>query len=82
MLMLEKDGQDIILQWLEDQVASDYIIRRSSDPTNAGAFLDVTIEDGQPTDTLFRDRSDGSPLFWIVQGNGPKGGGLWGHYSR
>ena len=47
--------------------ATSYRVYRSPDPRSAGSFADVTIEDDDATDTLFRDGSAGDS-YWLVSG--------------
>ena len=55
---------------------------RSTDPTSAGSFIDVTGEDQDSTDCIFNDSSGSPVLFWIIEGIGPDGDGPWGHYGQ
>ena len=72
---------DVLLQWWNDPVCLEFLVWRSSDATSSGAFSDVTGEDPDPTDDSFLDSSGGSILYWIIQGRGTDGDGLWGHYG-
>jgi subtilisin-like proprotein convertase family protein len=76
-----KDGADVVLEWWDDPVCTEFVVWRSPDPTSGGSFVDVTGEDPDPTDTTFRDSSVGDVAYWIVQGRGPDGDGAWGHYG-
>jgi hypothetical protein len=78
---VDKDAGDVVLQWWDDPVCNEFRVWRSTDPSAAGAFSDVSSEDPDPTDTVFRDTSGGPLLYWIVQGRGPDGDGPWGHYG-
>jgi subtilisin-like proprotein convertase family protein len=76
-----KDADDALLEWFTDPVCIEFTVWRSSDPTTQEAFEDVTVEDPDPTDTLFLDTSDGNLLYWIIVGRGPDGDGPWGHFE-
>jgi hypothetical protein len=78
---VSKDGGEVVLEWWDDPVCTEFRIWRSADPSDSGMFSDVTSEDPDPTDNLFRDGSPGDMLFWIIQGIGPDGDGPWGHYG-
>lgn len=77
-----KEGAEVLLEWWSDPLCLTYQVWRSSDPTTASAFTDVTSEDPDPSDNLFRDASGGEFRCWIVVGEGPDGVGPWGHYGR
>ncbi len=76
-----EDGKTV-LRWWDDPVAAHYRAWRSNDPSSADNFSDVTSEDDDDTDAVFRDGTDAGFACWIVQGVGPDGDGPWGHYGR
>ena len=79
---VSKAGEGVLLEWLTDPVCLDFRIWRSSDPDEAGDFVDVTSEDADPTDTDFLDVSGHAILYWIIQAHGPDGNGVWGHFGQ
>ena len=81
IISVSKDAGDVILEWWDDPVCQDFMVWRSSDPSTSAAFDDVTSEDPDPVDYIFRDTSGGGLLYWIIQGSGPDGDGPWGHYG-
>jgi subtilisin-like proprotein convertase family protein len=81
LTQVSKQGEDVLLEWRGDMLCIDYGVWRASDPTSPAGFADVTVEDPDPTDTLFLDTSGGDLLYWIVIGHGPEGDGPWGHYE-
>jgi hypothetical protein len=81
-VMVNKSGGNIAVSWDPNALAVQYKIYRSSDPTSASAFNDVTTEDADLSDTIFLDRSDGEILYFIITADGPDGEGPWGHYSQ
>jgi len=79
---VSKAGGDVLLEWWENPLCVDHRIWRSSDPSGAGAFVDVTGEDPDSTDCMFQDGNGSSVLYWIIEGIGPDGAGPWGHYGQ
>ncbi len=79
---VSKSGGNIAVSWDPNALAVQYKVYRSSDPTSAGAFNDVTAEDADLSDTIFLDRSDGEILYFIITADGPDSEGPWGHYSQ
>jgi subtilisin-like proprotein convertase family protein len=77
-----KEGGDVVLSWPGDPVCVAFRVFRAAAPSTAEAFQDVTAEDPDPTDTVFRDTSSGDLAYWIVVGSGPDGDGPWGHFGR
>jgi hypothetical protein len=77
-----KVGTDVELGWWDDPVCTQFRVWRSSDPTGAGQFSDVTAEDADPTDATFRDSSGGDLIYWIIEAVGPDGDGPWGHFGQ
>ena len=59
-----------------------YNIYRSVDPASAAAFIDVTVEDGDATDTSFLDTSADPLVFYLVTGVGGQGEGPKGHFGQ
>jgi len=70
------------LDWWSYPGITDYRVYRSSDPSAAGVFVDVTGSDGDATDTSFLDSSGDPLLYWIVTGVGPQGEGPQGHFGQ
>jgi len=79
---VSKNMDDVLLEWGTDPVCLDFRVWRSSDPHQAGSYVDVTMEDPDPSDASFLDTTGGSVLYWIIQGHGPDGDGPWGHYGQ
>ena len=52
-----------------------YTVYRSDDPSSAGAFIDVTAEDGDDADTVFLDTSTAPLSYYLVTSVGPAGEG-------
>jgi len=77
-----KDGDAVVLEWWADPLCLTYQVWRSSDPSSADNFSNVTSEDDDTADNTFRDTSGGTYRCWIVVGEGPDGVGPWGHYGR
>ena len=67
------DGS-VALAWWPYPGAAHYEVYRSADPRAAGSFLNVTVEDTDPTDTAFHDATAGD-VYWLVSGVGPSGEG-------
>jgi subtilisin-like proprotein convertase family protein len=78
---VRKTVDGVQVEWWNDPVCFDFRVWRSTDPTAAAQFVDVTSEDPDPTDNGFLDTHAGS-LFWIIEGSGPDGDGPWGHYGQ
>lgn len=70
------------LSWWSYPGLDSYRVYRSTDPSAAASFDDVTHEDGDATDTLFLDTSDEPVLFYLVTGVGPAGEGPMGHFDQ
>ena len=58
-----------------------YRVYRATDPSSAGAFVDVTAEDGNHADTRFLDTTAEPLAFYLVTGVGPNGEGPKGHFG-
>ncbi len=69
------------LEWWTYPGLDSYRVYRSTDPSSAAAFLDVTAEDPDPSDTLFEDASSAPVLYWLVTGVGSNGEGPKGHFG-
>jgi subtilisin-like proprotein convertase family protein len=76
------EPQGVVLEWWPYPGLDFYRVYRSTDPSTAGGFVDVTTEDADNTDTRFLDAS-GEPLtFYLVTGVGPNGEGPQGHFGE
>jgi carboxypeptidase D len=80
LLTPESDG--IHLTWWPYPGLDSYRVYRSSDPSSPAAFIDVTAEDGDPTDTFFLDNSANPLSCYLVTGVGPQGEGPKGHFGE
>lgn len=69
-------------EWWPYPGLTSYRIYRSTDPSQAAAFVDVTAEDGDPTDTLFDDGSVDPVSYFLVTGVGANGEGPKGHFGE
>ena len=72
----------VVLDWWGYPGIDSYRVYRSSSPSAAASFADVTLEDLDPTDTRFRDTSTERILYWIVTGVSSGGEGPWGHFGQ
>jgi hypothetical protein len=70
------------LRWWPYPGMSSYRVYRSTDPSAAAAFLDVSAEDSDATDTLFLDPSAAPLLYYLVTAVGPQGEGPKGHFGQ
>ena len=70
-----------LLRWWPYPGMTSYKIYRSTDPGLSTAFLDVTTEDPDNTDTSFVDTSANALTFYLVTGVGPQGEGPKGHFG-
>jgi len=77
-----RDESGVTLRWWPYPGLDSYRVYRSIDPSAAAAFLDVTAEDPDATDTLFLDTSTEPALFYLVTGVGPNGEGAKGHFGE
>jgi hypothetical protein len=77
-----KEDGDAILGWWDDPLCVDFRVWRSTDPSSAGSFVDVTAEDPDSTDCVFRDTNGGAMLYFIIEAIGPDGDGPWGHFGQ
>jgi carboxypeptidase D len=76
-----QDG-GVRLEWWAYPDLAFYRVYRSTDPSTAAAFVEVTAEDGDPTDALFLDGSTEPLVFYLVTGVGPLGEGPLGHFGQ
>ena len=72
----------VSFDWWRYPGVESYRIYRSTDPTSAAAFVDVTVEDGDETDTTFKDQSAAPLSFFLVTGVGAQGEGPKGHFGE
>jgi len=79
---LAVDETGVTLRWWPYPGLDSYRIYRATDPSSAAAFLDVTAEDPDATDTLFTDTSPEPLMFYLVTGVGPNGEGAKGHFGE
>lgn len=79
---INKNSHDIVVSWYPDVIALQYTVYKSEDAKSANAFIEVTAEDPDPSDTTFLDRSTGSIVYFIITAVGPDGEGPWGHYEQ
>jgi hypothetical protein len=70
------------LRWWPYPGLDSYRVYRSTDPSSAAAFVDVTAEDGDTTDTRFLDGNTAPLLCYLVTGVGPQGEGPKGHFGQ
>ncbi len=77
-LQVEPGG--VRLTWWVYPDLDSYRVYRSTDPSSAAAFVDVTAEDPDDTDTAFLDTSSEPLTFWLVTGVGRGGEGPLGHF--
>ena len=70
------------LSWWPYPGLVSYRVYRSTDPTLAAAFIDVTGEDDNSADTFFADGSVDSLVFFLVTCVGPQGEGPKGHFGE
>lgn len=83
-MSLTPEGK-VQLDWWPVGSAWTYRVYRSSDPSQAGAFQNVTPEDPSATDTRFLDASSSTPgslMSWLVTALGYQGEGAWGHFGQ
>jgi carboxypeptidase D len=72
----------VTLDWWVYPGLTSYRVYRSSDPSSAAAFVDVTGEDPDDSDTAFKDTTTDPVSFWLVTGVGPSGEGPKGHFGQ
>ena len=71
-----------LLRWWPYPGLTSYKVYRSTDPGTAAAFIDVTAEDPDATDTVFQDTSADPLSCYLVTGVGPQGEGPKGHFGE
>jgi subtilisin-like proprotein convertase family protein len=76
----EADG--VHLSWWPYPGLTSYRVYRSTDPSSAASFIDVTSTDDDVSDTFFLDNSAESAVFFLVTGVGPRGEGPKGHFGE
>jgi subtilisin-like proprotein convertase family protein len=69
-------------EWWPYPGLTSYRVYRSTDPSSSAAFLDVTGEDGDDSDTLFLDGSTVPLVYYLVTGVGSQGEGPKGHFGE
>ena len=79
---IEKSPANVRFEWWTYPGLTSYKVYRSTDPSQSAAFVDVTVEDGDPTDTFFDDASTAPISYFIVTGVGPNGEGPKGHFGE
>ena len=79
--MISEPG-GVRVEWWPYPGLISYRVYRSTDPSLEAAFVDVTAEDGDPTDTTFVDSSGETLAFYLVTGVGPQGEGIKGHFGQ
>ncbi len=79
-LIVEPDG--VLLTWWRYPGLDSYRVYRSTDPTSAASFVDVTAEDPDAADTAFKDTDASPALYWLVTGVGRGGEGPLGHFDQ
>jgi subtilisin-like proprotein convertase family protein len=72
----------VALEWWPYPGLDSYRVYRATDPTSAGAFVDVTVEDDDSTDTRFLDATTEPLAFYLVTGVGANGEGPKGHFGE
>ena len=77
-----KANGKVVLDWWPYPGLTQYKVYRSSDPSSAASFADVTATDPNATDTRFEDASADTILYYLVTGVSPRGESVWGHFGR
>ena len=77
-----QEPQGVLLSWWHYPGLGSYRGYRSTDPSSADAFSDVTGSDPDPTDTRFEDTASDPLVFYLVTGEGPQGEGPKGHFGE
>jgi len=68
-------GSSTRLEWWPYTGMDSYKVYRTTDPSAAGSFTDVTGLDDDPADTVFLDDTADPILYWLVSGVGSNGEG-------
>jgi len=76
------DAGGVTLRWWPYPGMTSYNVYRSTDPTSAGAFVEVTSEDPDDSDLEFLDTSTDPLVYWLVTADGPQGEGPMGHFGQ
>jgi len=63
---VDKQGGEVVLEWGGDPLCLEFVVWRSTDPTEAATLVNVTNEDPDPTDLIFRDAEE-APLLRCCQ---------------
>ena len=79
---LSVDAAGVRVEWWIYPGLTSYRVYRATDPSVAGNFADVTVEDGDDTDTRFLDTSTDPVVYYLVTGVGPQGEGPKGHFGE
>ncbi len=79
---LSKEQSEVLLEWWPYPGLTSYRVYRSTDPGEVAAFVDVTSEDGDDSDTIFLDGSNEPLVFFLVTGVNPQGEGPKGHFGE
>jgi len=79
---LSLDQGQVQLEWWPYPGLQSYRVYRATDAPSAAAFADVTVQDGDDTDTSFTDSSAAPLVFYLVTGVGPLGEGPKGHFGE
>jgi hypothetical protein len=72
---LAKVPGGVELSWWSYPGILSYKVYRSQDASSPAAFVDVTVEDDDATDTRFTDTNNAPLTFFLVSGVGPGGEG-------
>ena len=70
------------IEWWPYPDLVSYRVYRSTDPSQAASFIDVTTEDGDITDTQFNDSSTAPISYFLVTGVSANGEGPKGHFGE
>ncbi len=79
---LVAESEAVRLHWWPYPGLDSYRVYRATDPSDVGAFIDVTASDDDDTDTQFLDHGSDPLVFYIVTGVGPQGEGPKGHFGQ
>jgi len=79
--MVSEPGGTRVEWWPYPGVTS-YRVYRSTDPSLEAAFVDITSEDPDATDTTFIGTSVDPLVFYLVTGVGSQGEGVKGHFGE
>ena len=79
---LTREPASVRLDWWAYPGTQSYKVYRSTDPSSAAAFIDVTAADADDTDTVFDDTSVDPLSYYLVTAVGPNGEGPKGHFGE